>query len=231
VTYVERRAPGRPRLMSLEERRAKVLRAAVAAFGDHGFDGASIGSVASAAGVTKPSLYEIFASKEALYEAAVGAEVDRLAGMVARAYDQAPTRSLHDRTRERVAAVFAYASESPAGLRLLLAVEHGQKSARLHRRMEGVRAAVTDALAEVIRRDYSSAGVRAGASLDMLAAMAVEVTLTAAERCFATGDTDPDGVVEMVTSFLANAFAAMTPELLGAAEAAPARQAASASPE
>jgi AcrR family transcriptional regulator len=209
---------GRPRLASIEDRRATIIRAATGAFARDGVDGASIESIAAAAQVTKPSLYEIFPSKDALYEAAVGIEVDRLAAMVSRAYEQTPTASLQDRTRDRVAAVFAYANESPDGVRLLLAVENGQRSEALGRRMEGVRSAVIEGLAEVMRRDFARAGIEAGPSLDILAAVAVELTLTAAERCLSEGKTDPDAVVTMITAFLTGAFAAMTPDLLAAAD-------------
>lgn len=49
------------------ERRRQLLTAAVDVFADHGFSGASMNDVAEAAGVTKPVLYQHFASKKALY--------------------------------------------------------------------------------------------------------------------------------------------------------------------
>ena len=49
------------------ERRSQLLRVALDAFADHGFHGTSMNDVADAAGVTKPVLYQHFASKKALY--------------------------------------------------------------------------------------------------------------------------------------------------------------------
>lgn len=49
------------------ERRRQLLTAAVGVFADRGYNGASMNGVAEAAGVTKPVLYQHFASKKALY--------------------------------------------------------------------------------------------------------------------------------------------------------------------
>lgn len=49
------------------ERRSQLFRVALDAFAEHGFHGTSMNDVAEAAGVTKPVLYQHFASKKALY--------------------------------------------------------------------------------------------------------------------------------------------------------------------
>ncbi len=49
------------------ERRRQLLDVAVHTFAEHGFHGTSMNGVAEAAGVTKPVLYQHFASKKALY--------------------------------------------------------------------------------------------------------------------------------------------------------------------
>ena len=55
-----------PRLPAAE-RRQRLLEAALERFAADGYAGASMNDVAEAAGVTKPVLYQHFASKEALY--------------------------------------------------------------------------------------------------------------------------------------------------------------------
>ncbi len=62
------------------ERRSQLLRVALDAFAEHGFHGTSMNDVADAAGVTKPVLYQHFASKKALYRELVddlGAGLER----------------------------------------------------------------------------------------------------------------------------------------------------------
>ncbi len=65
--------PGRPK--STEKARA-ILEAASRQFVEHGFDGASMDSVAAAAGVSKQTVYSHFGSKDALFVAVVSGKVE-----------------------------------------------------------------------------------------------------------------------------------------------------------
>src|ERR1700704_4293144 len=56
-------------------RRDRVLAVALEAFGRHGFRKTSMEDVARAAGISRQGLYLQFASKEALFRAAVGREL------------------------------------------------------------------------------------------------------------------------------------------------------------
>ena len=58
--------------MSADERRADVLRVAVAEFAKHGFEGTSTEDVARAAGISQPYLFRLFPTKKALFLALVG---------------------------------------------------------------------------------------------------------------------------------------------------------------
>lgn len=58
--------------MPRRERRAQLLDLATAVFTDQGYQGTSMDDIARAAGVTKPVLYQHFASKEALYSEVIG---------------------------------------------------------------------------------------------------------------------------------------------------------------
>ncbi|MDE1993127.1 MAG: CerR family C-terminal domain-containing protein [Rhizobiaceae bacterium] len=68
MTSVRRRNPesGYPRG---EETRARIIRTAIALFGEKGFSGVSTREIASAAGVPAPSLRYYFENKEGLYQA------------------------------------------------------------------------------------------------------------------------------------------------------------------
>jgi AcrR family transcriptional regulator len=64
------------------------LAAAVARFGEVGFDGVSVDEIAADAGVTRGALYHHFDSKEAIFEAAFRATEARLQTMLRRAAQQ-----------------------------------------------------------------------------------------------------------------------------------------------
>jgi AcrR family transcriptional regulator len=53
--------------LTAEERRAEILGAALAVFGEHGYHASSIDDIARAAGISKALIYEHFDSKEALH--------------------------------------------------------------------------------------------------------------------------------------------------------------------
>jgi Bacterial regulatory proteins, tetR family len=69
-TDAEREKRGR---LSAAARRGLILRAALQTFAQAGFGGASVGAIARKAGMTKPVLYDHFASKLVLYR---GSRVD-----------------------------------------------------------------------------------------------------------------------------------------------------------
>src|SRR3979411_377470 len=69
----------RPRKrLTLDQRRIRILAAATRIFARKGYDGASMSAIAAAAGITKPVLYDHFASKDALFETLLGSIRDDL---------------------------------------------------------------------------------------------------------------------------------------------------------
>lgn len=70
------------RLLPRVERRAAILQAAALAFAHTGYAHTSMEDIAAAAGITKLIVYRHFASKEALYRAALQAAFDRLAAQL-----------------------------------------------------------------------------------------------------------------------------------------------------
>src|SRR5688572_19042004 len=76
------RPNGRKRAAHLgpERRRPLVLDAAYRLFLEHGFEGTSMDSIAAAAGVSKPVVYDCFASKDELFSAMLDREEQRILG-------------------------------------------------------------------------------------------------------------------------------------------------------
>jgi AcrR family transcriptional regulator len=66
-------------------RERQLLELAEALFAERGYAGASMDELARRAGVTKPIVYELFASKEGLFGACVDRSIERLAAGIAEA--------------------------------------------------------------------------------------------------------------------------------------------------
>ena len=60
------------------ERHKRILRAAVSVFAQSGYSGASMDEIATTAQITKPTLYQYFPSKEALFQAMMTAPRDAM---------------------------------------------------------------------------------------------------------------------------------------------------------
>jgi AcrR family transcriptional regulator len=70
-------AASRPRL-SKDERRARILDAAAQVFADRGYESASLDEIAQAAGISKPVIYDHFASKKQLHISLLDSQTDQL---------------------------------------------------------------------------------------------------------------------------------------------------------
>lgn len=73
------RTRGRPKLEDVAALEGKLLAAALKAFLEDGYGGASLNKIVAAAGVSKTTLYARFASKEDLFRAIVYQQIGRLA--------------------------------------------------------------------------------------------------------------------------------------------------------
>src|SRR5438874_443105 len=83
---------GRAAHLGPEVRRPLVLDAAFELFLEHGYDGTSMEAVARAAGITKPVVYDCFASKEELFTALLRREETRVLGQIAAALPRGADR-------------------------------------------------------------------------------------------------------------------------------------------
>ncbi|MEU8345402.1 transcriptional regulator, TetR family [Actinomadura meyerae] len=109
--------------MTGKERREQLLDIGRSLFADRGLDGTSVEEIASAAGVSKPVVYEHFGGKEGLYAVVVDREFERLLGLVTDALNSA----IHYRGKlEKAAlALLEYIEGHPDGFRILVRDSHG----------------------------------------------------------------------------------------------------------
>ncbi len=114
----------RPRKrLTLDQRRKRILTAATRLFARRGYDGASMSGIAAGAGITKPVLYDHFASKEALFETLLRSIRDDLLAKGRAIGHSSASDEL--RFRSAVDAFFAFVEEQPDAAKILLIVPQG----------------------------------------------------------------------------------------------------------
>jgi len=113
-----------PRRMTGPARRRRILDAAVELFAERGYEGTSVGAIAAAAGVTKPVVYDHFASKRELFVELMESIRDDLTSRGAAAMSEdAP---LETRVFAAVDAFFVYVEERPAAAQVLLVIPRAE---------------------------------------------------------------------------------------------------------
>ena len=102
------------------DNRSNILNCALQLFAAHGYDGVGIQRIVAAAGVTKPTLYHYFGSKQGLLAALLNTHYDRLHHLlvVAAAYNGDLPVTLNTIT----SAYFRFAGEHPVFYRMQLAM-------------------------------------------------------------------------------------------------------------
>jgi len=134
------------RRLSATERREIVLDTAGRLFGEHGYDGITLNTLAAAAGVTKPVLYRHFDSKRALYLAVLErhrADLDSFAPRI-------PIEGTHRaRLRTVLGAWLDYVERHPYAWTMLFRDTGGDAETEVFRR--DVHSRARDVRGEIIR--------------------------------------------------------------------------------
>ena len=140
--------PARSRLPG-PERRAQVLAVARRVLGDRGFHGTTMADIAQAAGVTKPVLYQHFASKRELYHTVLTDIGDRLEAAIVDSAVAAPTP--RSRAEEGIRAFARFVEDDFDGFRLLFdgTNRHDEEWAEITRDVERSLASAVAAMIDV----------------------------------------------------------------------------------
>jgi AcrR family transcriptional regulator len=148
------RAPRRR--LPAAERRALIVDAALREFAEHGYEGASMGRIGKAAGVSRSVLYDYFPSKRALFAWLLKeTHAALLAHLRERIVAEAP---MQERMRAATDAFFAFAESEPAAW-MLLFPEHAPIDPRVAADHRRERSASNRLLAELIAPDARRAGI------------------------------------------------------------------------
>jgi AcrR family transcriptional regulator len=106
------------RRLAPDERRELILGGALRTFAERGYEGASMGEIARAAGITPAVIYDHFPSKAALAIELLGRQTEELFDAVGAALAAAPQHPAAQ-MRAGVEAYFRYVEEHPAAWRML----------------------------------------------------------------------------------------------------------------
>ena len=136
------------RRLSSKERRQRILGAATTAFARKGYADASMDEIARTSGVTKPVLYDHFASKDALLLAVLEGVRGLLLAKGEEAL-RAPV-SRERQVRAAVAAFLTLAETSPDAIKVLLAAHHGHPQAAAAAR--AIQAGAVEGIAALLKR-------------------------------------------------------------------------------
>ena len=117
--------------MGAMENRSNILACALKLFADKGYDAVGVQEIVDAAGITKPTLYHYFGSKEGLLEALLGESFTSLNQKVKAAAHY--TGDLPQTLFNVTEAFFQFARENPTFYRLQLALWFSPRYSDTHR--------------------------------------------------------------------------------------------------
>jgi AcrR family transcriptional regulator len=104
----------------------RILKSSLALFSTKGYDATSVREICEAAGITKPTLYHFYGSKEGVYRALVDGVLEPFQAEVARVL--AEGGSVRHRLRGVARAYFAHARTHPDLVRFIFGLVHNPPS-------------------------------------------------------------------------------------------------------
>lgn len=166
-TAPTRRGRGRPQSFD----RAQALCAAMRLFWDRGYDGTSFDDLIAAMGISASSFYNAFGSKEALYQEAIDAYLQRVgAWFLTILNDRTDTRTAFDHLLTTAATQFTR-DDQPAGCMIAAAATQcAPTQARLRDLLATQRTQSEAAMAARLRQGLQAGDLPPGTDIEALAA-------------------------------------------------------------
>jgi AcrR family transcriptional regulator len=147
-----------------------VLGAARAVFAQHGYHGATIEAVARGSGTPRPTVYELFGTKDDLFAAVVDDAADRVVARLSASFTESAGWGTTDFVRHNFAAVFDLFEQDRDAVRVLLNAEQGSVD-RPTSAPADVRRRVLQEVAEFTRSRWDYLGVDVGDAAEIMALM------------------------------------------------------------
>jgi AcrR family transcriptional regulator len=139
-------------------------------FAQHGYHGATIEAVARGSGTPRPTVYELFGTKDDLFAAVVDDAADRVVARLSASFTESAGWGTTDFVRHNFAAVFDLFEQDRDAVRVLLNAEQGSVD-RPTSAPADVRRRVLQEVAEFTRSRWDYLGVDVGDAAEIMALM------------------------------------------------------------
>lgn len=144
---------GRPRQVPIDEQRECILAAATEVFAAEGFDGATSERIAEASGVGRPSVYQLFGSKNDVFIAAVERGIRRMLELTSRSLLETAHFRGRKQAKANIATYFEFVTQEPATFRLILLAASSGDAATCESAL-GLRRGMQEGLARYILQTW-----------------------------------------------------------------------------
>jgi AcrR family transcriptional regulator len=188
-----------------------ILDAATTVFAAEGFDRANMDAIAAQGGITKPTLYARFGSKEGLFAAAVQREYEVRKARLFDAYAGGAEEPFRARLHRWSSAYFDLVRDRPAGFILITDGERHPGAAALVRQGNDE---VIDRIAELV---VQVSGRRARGGARLVAAMISGIFTSCARQAVVNRTVDLADAAALCESFVLGALRGLDPDLIDAA--------------
>ncbi len=177
-----------------------VLDAARAVFAQHGYHGATIEAVARGSQTPRPTVYELFGSKDELFGAVVDDAADRVMARLSSSFYESDDFSLERFVRHNFAAVFDLFTDERDAVMVLLNAEQGTVD-RPTGAPAQVRRRVLHEVSAFTRSRWERAGVDIGDSAEIMALMFFRMAEGLAYRQAHDEGLDREALIDLLTEF------------------------------
>jgi AcrR family transcriptional regulator len=195
------RPRGRPRQVPLEEQRERILAAATEVFAREGFDGTTSERIAEVSGVGRPSVYQLFGSKNDVFIAAVDRALTRMLDRTRRSFVTTAHLRGRKQAKANVAAYFELVTEEPDTFRMLLLADRSG-DATTRETAKAIRQRMQDGLANYIRATWAGFQDLQPRDADLGASLIVAAVESAAVLHLERPDRSTAEVVQFVSDFV-----------------------------
>lgn len=196
-----RRGRGRPRQVPVDAQRETILAAATRLFAVEGFDGATSEKIAEAAGVGRPTVYQLFGSKNEVFVAALDRALTRMLDRIRRSLGTTEHVRGRKQATANISAYFDLVTEEPDTFRMLLLAD-ASGDAATREAVKALRRRMQDAVAMYIRATWEGFQDLDARDADLGAALIAAAVESAAVYHVERPDRSTAEVVRFVADFV-----------------------------
>lgn len=188
----------------------RILDAATAVFAAQGYERASMAAIAARAGVTKPTLYARFGSKEELFEAAVQREFEVRKARLFPEYPSDNREAFRERLQRVSRTYFQLVRDRPEAV---LLIAEGERHPRAAASIRRANAEIVDRMADLVEQISG----RRGPGTRLVAVMITGIFTACARDAVLAGGIDVEAAAALCESFLHSALRGLDPRLIESA--------------